>query len=92
MPGLLYADDLTLCGELEEDLRAKEVQFAGVCRRRGLKVNASKSKVMVLNEEEGFECEVHLDGIRFEHVSNLNIWHVFWMNQVQMGQSVVGKW
>ena len=23
LPGLLYADDLVLCGELEEDLRAK---------------------------------------------------------------------
>ena len=27
-----------------------------VCRR-GLKVNAGKSKVMVLNGEEGLECE-----------------------------------
>ena len=53
-----------------------------MCRRRGLKVNAAKSKVgiisqraahkalyhgkskvMVLNGEEGFECEVHVDGI-----------------------------
>ena len=23
---------------------------------------------MVLNEEEGLECEVHVDGIRLEHV------------------------
>ena len=53
MPGLLYADDLLLCG---------------VCRRR-LKVNAGKSKVMVLNGEEGLECEVHVDGIHLEHVS-----------------------
>ena len=42
--------------------------FAKVCRR-GLKVNASKSKVMVLNREEGLECEVHVDGIHLEHVS-----------------------
>ena len=26
------------------------------CRRRGLQVNAGKSKVMPLNEEEGLEC------------------------------------
>ena len=45
------------------------LRFAEVCRRSELKVNASKSKVMVLNGEEGIECEVHVDGIRFEHVS-----------------------
>ena len=68
MPGLLYADDLVLCGEFEEDLRAMVGRFE-VCMRRGLKVNAGKSKVMVLNGEEGLECEVHIDGIRLEHVS-----------------------
>ena len=31
-----------------------------------MKVNAGKSKV---NEEEGLECEIHVDGIRLEHVS-----------------------
>ena len=40
-----------------------------MCRRRGLKVNACKSKMMVMNGEEGLECEVHVDGIRLEHVS-----------------------
>ena len=44
-------------------------RFVEVCRRRGLKINADKSKVMMLNEEEGLECEVHADGIRFDHVS-----------------------
>ena len=38
-------------------------RFADVCRRRGLKFNAGKSKVMVLNREEGLEREVHVDGI-----------------------------
>ena len=32
-------------------------------RRRGLKVNAAKSKVMMLDGEEGLECEVHVDGM-----------------------------
>ena len=45
--GLLYADNLVLCGELEEDLRLMVEEFVEVCRRRGLKVNACKSKVMV---------------------------------------------
>ena len=58
MPGLFYADDLVMCGELEEDLRAIVRRLIQVCRRRGLKVNAGKSKIMVLNGEEGLECEV----------------------------------
>ena len=62
------ADDLVLCGESEEDLRVMAGRFAEVCRR-GLKVSASTNKVMVLNGEEGLECEVHVDGIRLEHVS-----------------------
>ena len=34
-----------------------------------MKVNAYKSKVMVLNGEKGLECEVSADGVRLEHVS-----------------------
>ena len=48
-----------LCGESEEDLRPMVKRFAEMCRRRGLKVNAGKSKVMMLNGEEGLECEVY---------------------------------
>ena len=39
-------------------------RFFEACRRRGLKVNASMSKVMVLGGEEGLECEVCVDGKR----------------------------
>ena len=39
LPSLLYADDLVLCGELEEDLGMLVGRFVEVCRRRGLKVN-----------------------------------------------------
>ena len=48
---------------------AKVGRFVKVCRRRGLKINGGMSKVMVLNGKEGLECEVYLDGIRLEHVS-----------------------
>ena len=64
MPVPLYADDLVLCGESEEYLTAMVGRFAEVCRNKGLKVNASKSKVMVLNGEVRLECEVHVDVIR----------------------------
>ena len=33
--GLLYADELALCGESEEDQRVMVQGFAEVCRRRG---------------------------------------------------------
>ena len=44
-------------------------RFVGVCRRRGLKVNESKSTVMVMNGDEELECKVHIDGIRLGYVS-----------------------
>ena len=68
-PGLYYANDLVLCGESEEDLRTMVGRFVEVCRRRGLKFDAGKSKVIVLCREEGLECEVCVDVIRLEHVS-----------------------
>ena len=60
-------DDLVLCGVSEENLRGMVGQFAEVCRRRGLKVNVGKSKVMVLNGEERLVCNVHIDRIHLEH-------------------------
>ena len=48
-------------------------RFAELCRRRGLKVNAGKSKVRVLSGEKGLECEVHVDG-SCNMSRNLNIW------------------
>ena len=44
-------------------------RFFEVCKVWGLKINASKSKVMMLGREEGLESEVCIDGIRLEHVS-----------------------
>ena len=46
------------CGESEEYLRVMVGRFVEACRIRGLKVNAAKSKMMVLGGEEGLECEV----------------------------------
>ena len=47
--GLLYADDLFFVGSL----RAIVGCFIEVCRRKGLKVNEGKSKVMFLGGERG---------------------------------------
>ena len=64
LPVLLYADDLILCAESEEDLRAMVECFVEVCRRRALKVNAGKSKVMLLGGEEMLEREDSRDTLR----------------------------
>ena len=52
LPGLLYADDLVIGGESKEDLKEMVERFVEVRRRRGLKVNGNKSKVMMLVGEE----------------------------------------
>ena len=77
MPGFLYVDDLPLYGEFE-DLRTMVKLFVEVCRR-GLKVNAGKSKVMLLGGKDGMKCEVYMDR---------NILDVVWTNQVQMIENV----
>ena len=69
LPYLLYADDLVLCGESEKDLRVMLGWFVEVCRRSRLKVNAGQIKVMVMKGVEGLECDVYVDGIYLEHVS-----------------------
>ena len=38
-------------------------------QEKSWKVTAGKSKVMVLNGEGGLECEIRVDGMRLEHVS-----------------------
>ena len=43
---------MTWSYELEEDLREMMGCFVEVYKRRGLKVNAGKSKVMVLGEKK----------------------------------------
>ena len=53
---VLYVDDTFLLAETRE-------------WGRSLKVNTGKSKVMLLGEEEGLECEVCAEGIRLEHVA-----------------------
>ena len=51
-----------MCDELNDNLRAIVGCFVKVCRRIGLEINVDKSKVMVLNGEEGLEYQVHVIG------------------------------
>ena len=69
LPGLLYVYVFVLCDDSVEDLRTMMGRFVEVYRRRDLKVNAGKNKVMILNAKEGLECEVSVDWIQLEHMS-----------------------
>ena len=60
--GLWYADDLVLCGESEEDLKVMMGHIVEMCRRY-FKINANKSKMIVLSGEEGLEYDIHMDGL-----------------------------
>src|SRR5678815_2204866 len=51
----------------EESLRGLVERFGRVCKRRGLKVNVDKSKVMVVSKDSP-QCEVMLDGEQLEQV------------------------
>ena len=69
LPGILYAVDLVVSGNLEEDLKVMVGCFVEVCGGRGLKVNANKSKVMMLGAGGCLECEIHVDGAHWCQMS-----------------------
>ena len=59
LPRLLRVDHLVLGGESEEDLRVMIRGFdGGIYKRKGLKVNVDRSKVMELEGEDGWVYEV----------------------------------
>ena len=64
--------------------------FVEVCRRGSLKANACKSKVMVLGEE-GLECEVCIDGIRLENVSEFNTWDASGTDEADCSSKMVSE-
>ncbi len=47
IPAILFADDAVLLSEDEWELQGLVSEFRVVCRKRNLKMNANKSKVMV---------------------------------------------
>ena len=51
-----------------------------MCRKKGLKLNADKRKVMVLDGEEGLICEITVHRTPLEGFSWLNNWGVFWIS------------
>ena len=73
IPSLFYVDDLALWGESEEMVGC----FVEVCRRRCLRFNADKSKVMVICREERMACDVLVNRVQMEHVLECKYFGVF---------------
>ena len=66
---LLFADDTALVADTEEKLGQLVEEFGRVCRRRKLRVNVGKSKVMRCTRElGGRRLNIGLDGEQLEEV------------------------
>ena len=68
---LLYADDLVVMAETEEELRVKLISWKGEMEKKGLRVNIGKTKVMCselgkgrVNKSANYPCGVCGLGVR----------------------------
>ena len=64
----MNADDWVICGEFVDDMRGMVGCFIEMYMRRDLRINADRSKMMVLGREEEFKREIHVDEVRLEQV------------------------
>ena len=88
-PGILYADDLVLWGESVEGLQCLISDFCAYAARKGLVVNAAKSKVMAFNLKgptvlPGLVC----DGEVLEWVSGFPYLGMLFTPDLDMGAMV----
>ena len=67
---LMYADDVVFMAKSERELSVMIQNFDYVCKRRGLKVNVDKSKVMIVGENVDHACEVRMNGHVLERVND----------------------
>ena len=54
------------CVASQKKIKMMVGHLVGVCRRKGLKVNADMTKVMVLQREEGLEHKFCVNGTQLE--------------------------
>ena len=62
----MYTNDLVLCGELEKNLCEMVVCVSEIKRKRGLKVNVEKSKMMALGRGTMSICKLSVDEKRLK--------------------------
>ena len=65
---LLYADDAVLLTESREELQEYVKAFVNVCKKRNLKMNVNKSKVMVFERNGTSDAEIIIEGETMEVV------------------------
>ncbi|XP_063364410.1 uncharacterized protein LOC134653055 isoform X2 [Cydia amplana] len=66
---LLYADDLVLLASSGEELQEMVTRMHGSFERKGMKINVSKTKVMVFEKEENMtNCEILIGQERVQQV------------------------
>ena len=92
---LLFADDTALVAESAEQLQCLVREFGRVCKRRKLRVNVDKSKVMsVGGSEDPAILNIMLNRERMEVVNSLSIWEAVSVARVEwrrlMGWTEVG--
>ena len=64
---LLFADDLVLLASSQEDLQRALDRFAAECEVDGMRINTSKTEVMVLSREP-VDCTEHVSGVQLRQV------------------------
>ena len=72
---LIFADDMALMAETEEEVQQKVINWQAVLRKGGLKMNPQKSKVMVTEKHGETEVKV-VDTIEVElkQAKRLSTW------------------
>ena len=69
MSNLLYADDTVLFASSENELKLLVKHFEEVCRRRLIKANGSKSKIIVIERNGNTGCNISINGENMEVVN-----------------------
>lgn len=64
LSSLLIADDAVLFCENEDQLQRLGNEFRKVCKKRIIKVDIEKDKVVVCERNMNMDCKIHLKGKR----------------------------
>ena len=65
---IMFADDVVLMGDSDKELQEMVSKFEEMCRRRKLRVNVNKSKVMRMGKRRSSPLEIKLEGGSLEEV------------------------
>lgn len=75
---LMYADAVVLLARTERDLKRFLEKFSEICERRCLQVNVGNSRMMIMEREVGFMCNLEVFDKNLHVVKELQS---FWVMQ-----------